>query len=225
MPYPTWKRPEGLVFAEMPGLEPMRMPLDHFGDAAAYPAILADEINLDSPEELQEMMVRGVLTLPSGNTDSTLIVLGVPTAPDPPTGNEYGPAARAASPKQRPPTFDAEMLLNSRGGRIHLFPVAVWDPPAIDAISRRDEIAFRNFQARGGFLVSACKNADGVYHVAIEARRDIPCQLMNPWPGKQVVVREVGKAEAVPVHLDTSNGECLIFSALAGHKYLVSRSA
>ena len=30
---------------------------------------------------------------------------------------------------------------------------------------------------------------------------------------------------AVPVHLDTSNGECIIFSARSGHKYLISRNA
>jgi hypothetical protein len=117
------------------------------------------------------------------------------------------------------------MLLNSRGGRIHLFPVAVWDPPAVDLVSKKDEVAFRNFQARGGFLVSACKDADGVYYVEIEARRDIPCQLMNPWPGKQVAVREAGETQSVPVQFDTSNGECIIFSARSGHKYLVSRNA
>jgi hypothetical protein len=59
-------------------------------------------------------------------------------------------------------------------------------------------MAFRNFQARGGFPVSASKNADGVNDVKIHARRDGQCQLMNPWPGKQVVTNEVGKVE--PIH-------------------------
>lgn len=225
-PYPTWDRHEGKVFAEMPGVEPMRLPTDHFGDAASYPALLADDINLDSPRELKEMMIRTVEAIPSGSTDPTLIVLGVaPARPDPPAGNEYGPAARAASTSRRRPATDAEMLLNSRSGRIHLFPVTVWDPPAVDVVSKRDEVAFRNFQARGGFLVSACRNADGVYYVEIEARRDNQCRLMNPWPGKQVTVREVGNANGVPVRLNTDNGECLIFSTHAGSKYLVTRSA
>jgi hypothetical protein len=224
-PYPTWDRPDGKVFAEMPRLEPIRFPLDHFGDAASYPALLADEINLDSPHEQREMMVRSVQMLPSGSTDPTLIVLGVlPSVPDPPTGNEYGAEARAASLNRRRAEIDPEMLLNSRGGRIHLFPVAVWDPPNVDAILKKDEMAFRNFQARGGFLVSACKNADGVYHIEIEARRDIPCRLMNPWLGKTVAVRDVGNTEAVPVQLDTDNGECVIFRALSGHRYLVSQA-
>ena len=106
---------------------------------------------------------------------------------------------------------DEEKLLNSRSGRIHLFPV----------VPQAEEVAFRNFQARGGFLVSACKNAAGVYHVEIQARRDIPCRLMNPWPGKPAMVHEVGKPEPVPFQLDKSNGECLVFSALAGHSYSV----
>jgi hypothetical protein len=49
VPYPVWERPEGRVFAEMPGVEPVRLPADHYADAAAYPVLLADEINLDSP--------------------------------------------------------------------------------------------------------------------------------------------------------------------------------
>jgi hypothetical protein len=84
-----------------------------------------------------------------------------------------------------------------------------------------DAVAFHNFQARGGFLVSACKNAGGVYYIKIQARRDGQCQLLNPWPGKQVILREVGKAELLPFRLDKSNGEGIVFSILAGHEYLV----
>ncbi|HEX3857074.1 MAG TPA: hypothetical protein VHY30_07250 [Verrucomicrobiae bacterium] len=56
---------------------------------------------------------------------------------------------------------DAETLLNSRSGRINLFP----------AVLPSSEVAFRNFQASGGFLVSAAKNAGGIYYVEIQARR------------------------------------------------------
>jgi hypothetical protein len=225
VPYPTWQRQDGPVYAEMPDLEPMRTPTDHFGDAASYPALLADEINLDSPLKEREKMIRTVRSMPSGSTNPTLTLLGVPPpAPDPPPGNEYGPAARAGLRARRTP-FDAEMLLNSRSGRIHLFPVPAWDPPAVDAVSKKDEVAFHNFQARGGFLVSACKNDGGVYYAEIEARRDLPCQLMNPWPGSEVVVREVGSAAPVGSRLDKSNGECIVFAAQSGHKYLISQSA
>ncbi|HWY29894.1 MAG TPA: hypothetical protein VNX46_04020 [Candidatus Acidoferrum sp.] len=198
VPNPSWKTPEGLEFAGQPDVEPRRLPGDHFGEPAMYPTLLADEVNLDSPQVQKDMMLRTVQTLRSaGVSGATLRLLGV--SPDQ-TNN-----------RRRQVEVDAETLLNSRGGRIHLFP----------AVSPTDEIAFRNFQARGGFLVSACKNADGVYHVEIQARRDQECNLMNPWPGKPVVVREIGKIESVPFQLDKKNGECLAFPAFAGHKYSI----
>jgi hypothetical protein len=129
-----------------------------------------------------------------------LILLG--KAPDPSITRGGG---------SRNPGADAETLLNSRSGRIHLFPL----------VSPNTSQSFHNFQARGGFLVSACKDSLGVYYVEIQPRRDNQCQLMNPWPGKKISVREEGKSESLPVEIDKSNGECLIFSTIANHKYLV----
>lgn len=196
LPNPTWPTPNGLEFAEQPGLEPQRLPGDHFGEPATYPALLADEINLDSPREQKDMMLRTMQTLQGASTHSeTLILLG--ESPD------------QAQTRRRSNTTDAETLLNSRSGRIHLFPVT----------STADEVGFRNFQARGGFLVSACRNAGGIYYVEIQARRNGQCQLMNPWPGQPAMVREGRKS--VPFKIDKSNGECLVFSTVAGHKYSI----
>ncbi len=196
-PYPTWNKPEGVIFAGMPGVEPRHLPEDHFGDAAAYPTILADEINLDSPQSQRDMMIRSVRTLRSGSTGAALLLLGEP---------EDSPVAA-----RRIAGRDAEALLNSRSGRIHLFP----------AVASSAEVAFRHFQARGGFLVSAAKNADGVYFVEIQPRRNNRCYLMNPWPGRAAAVHEVGKTDHVSVEVDHQNGECLIFAAVADHQYLV----
>jgi hypothetical protein len=196
-PYPTWEKSEGVIFAGMPGVEPKHLSRDHFGDAAAYPTILADEINLDSPLDQKELMIRTVKTLPSGHTGATLMLLGMPQD--------------QAGTRRRGTGTDAETLCNSRSGRIHLFPVA----------SQTNPVAFHNFQARGGFLVSACKNSNGVYYVEIEPRRNNQCRLMNPWPGKQVIVDEAGKRKPIPVTIDKSLGECLIFDTFANHKYLV----
>jgi len=121
-------------------------------------------------------------SLAASVASETTLLLGV--APDATTG-------------RRRTSDDSEALCNSRSGRIQLFPVT---PSA-------DEVAFRNFQARGGFLVSACKNAGGVYHFEIQSRRDKPCQVMNPWPGKPVVVHEADRSEPVPIQVDKSNGE------------------
>jgi hypothetical protein len=198
-PYPTWERPEGVVLAGMPGVEPRHLPGDHFGDAASYPTILADEINLDSPKEQKDLMLRSVRMLPSGSTNRALLLLGEAPAPDSRRRTERAP--------------DPEALLNSRSGRIHLFPVV--EPSA--------EVAFHEFQASGGFLVSAARNAEGVSYVEIQPRRDNQCRLMNPWPGKPVLVHEAGSTEPVAVRIDRSNGECLIFATVAGHLYLVER--
>ena len=197
VPYATGKMADGLEYAGQPGVEPRRLSDDHFDEPAMYPTLLADEINLDSPQEQKDMMLRTIQSLRcAGVSGATLLLLGVP--PD-------------TRPNRRQRDEDAEILLNSRSGRIHLFPMK----------SQPDEVAFCNFQARGGFLVSACKNANGVYYVEIQARRDLECSLMNPWPGKSVVVREIGKIEPVPFQLDQNNGECLVFPTFAGHKYSI----
>ncbi len=191
-PYPTWDTPEGPVFCAIHGVQPYHHQDDHFGEAAEYPTILADEINLDSPKELRDMIIRTARLLETAWTsEQTLTLLGV----TPESWNS-----------------DAEALLNSRSGRIYLFP----------AISSTTEIAFHNFQARGGFLVSAAKNTQEVYFLEVQPQRDNICRIMNPWPGRQVVVHEDGKTDPIAVQIDDSNGECLVFSTIAGKKYSIS---
>lgn len=193
-PYPTWDTPEGPMFCALQGVEPIHVDADHFGEAPQYPAILADDINLDSPKEQKEMMLRTARKLSkAGTTGQTLILLGQP------------------STKTMWDIFDAESLLNSRSGRMHLFP----------AVTPKTAVAFRNFQARGAFLVSAAKNAEAVYFLEVQARRDGVCRIMNPWPGKSIVVRETGKTDPLPVQIDKSSGECLEFAAVAGRTYSI----
>jgi len=200
VPYPTWSEgmPDGPVYASVAGVKPQHRQGEHFGEASEYPTILADEINLDSPKEQRDMMLRTAHNLATaGTSHETLILLG-----------------KTPPPAMKPISIcrdDAEYLLNSRSGRMHLFPLVV--PTA--------EVAFHNFQARGGFLVSAARNAQGVYFLEVQPRRDATCRIMNPWPGKPVVVHEVGKTEPVACQVDKSNGECLVFATVAGHQYRV----
>jgi hypothetical protein len=105
--------------------------------------------------------------------------------------------------------FNAETLLNSRSGRIHLFP----------AVEKDKVVAFRNFQAKGAFLVSAAKNEKEVYFLNVEARNDNICQIMNPWPGRSVTVIESVSKNPVKTTIDKRNGECIEFQAKAGQKY------
>jgi hypothetical protein len=171
---------------------------DHFGEAPQYPAILSDDITLDSPKEQREMMLRTARKLSkAGTTGQTLILMGHPAK------------------KTMWDIFDAESLLNSRSGRMHLFP----------AVAPGTAVAFRNFQARGAFLVSAARSAEEVYFLEVQARRDGVCRIMNPWPGRQVVVREIGKSRPVTARVDKSNGECLEFPAIAGMQYSIEAAA
>jgi hypothetical protein len=193
-PYPTWETPEGPVFCAIRGVEPVHVDADHFGEAPQYPTILADEINLDSPAELKETMLRTARKLSNaGTTAQTLILLGEPAT------------------KTMWNLFDAESLLNSRSGRIHLFP----------AVKPGSAVAFRNFQARGAFVVSAAKDEKDVYFLEVRARREGVCRIMNPWPGKPVVIHEAGDSGPVAVRIDKGNGECLEFPAAADRTYSI----
>ncbi|MGA9406141.1 MAG: hypothetical protein WBW71_03305, partial [Bacteroidota bacterium] len=206
-PYPTWQKNNGLIFGELPGFEPRRDPRDHQNEVSSYLTTLADEINLDSPQSEKDMMLRTVrLTPQAASTGEALTLLGVAADPN---GRWHGGGGGGGGAGIG---GDAETFLNSRSGRIHLFPAV---PPST-------VVAFHNFQACGGFLVSAAKDADSVYYLEIDARRSIPCEVMNPWPGKQVIISEVETKKALPVKIDHSNGECIKFSAIAGYKYLIN---
>jgi hypothetical protein len=205
-PYPVWQETNGPIFGELPALEPRRDPRDHQNEVSSYITTLADEINLDSPAEQREMMLRTVRMTPhASSTGEALTLLGVAAGANDRWrgGGGFGGGAGLGG--------DAETLLNSRSGRIHLFP----------AVAPSSELAFHNFQARGGFLVSACRTANGIYYVEIKSRRSIPCQLMNPWPGKIVAVHQQGKKDLVALEINTTNGECLVFPTEAGHTYSV----
>jgi hypothetical protein len=75
--------------------------------------------------------------------------------------------------------------------------------------------------ARGAFLVGSSMQKGKIGFVQIQSQAGGECRLINPWPGKPAVVREVGKTGTVPVRLETSNGECLTFQTVAGHQYRV----
>ncbi len=107
--------------------------------------------------------------------------------------------------------LDPEQLLNSRSGRIHLFP----------AVPDEATVGFRNFQARGGFLVSAQYDRGTIDHVTVASRRDLTCRLMNPWPGSPVRVVRGRDDKEVPITLENANGECLQFSAEAEDQYRI----
>ncbi|MFC1738271.1 hypothetical protein ACFL1G_04370 [Planctomycetota bacterium] len=109
---------------------------------------------------------------------------------------------------------EPERLLNSRSGRIHLFP----------CVQDSATVAFKDFQARNGFLVSAeCQGGETSY-VRITSRRDVPCRLANPWPSHMVTVireRDGSRMDAEP---DPAHDDGIVFQARYGESYSIVKS-
>jgi len=181
-PYPTFESDEGTIYTDMAGVNPLGVGYNWF--AGVYPTILADEINLDSPPEEKEIMLRSA-RLTKGWPNNFIFHL---------LGREFDPALTYNGYSKPKPvdshealmgilTDEPERLLNSRSGSIHLFP----------CVPENSTVGFRRFQARGGFLVTAERIGGETTTVQIESRRNIRCRLVNPWPGSEVVLVRNGK--------------------------------
>jgi hypothetical protein len=195
---------------------------------------LADEINLQSPRELRETAIRSNLFRHGqpmnrqveyllGDSPDTLVMT-----------NNYGWIHMFAHPawlmyyaqksgqgdfartgpldtqarKTIACWLEPERLCNSRSGTIFFFP----------AVPTNIGIAFKDFQARGSFLVSGELKDGKVTHAEIHARRNGPCSFMNPWPGKTPKVRQLPENTIAET---TADSDKLTFNAQAGKTYLI----
>lgn len=206
---------EGPVYCDVAGVNPFGNLFNYFHGVA--PTLLADQIHLDSDPAEIDTMLRTAQLVGGWQNQAVFHLLGAypglrkgvlamqyfDAKPDEPIDTAEKLLAVVA--------VEPERLLNSRSGRIHLFP----------CVPKGSTVAFRNFQARGGFLVSAEMREGRITFVRIAARRDVACQVMNPWPGQRVVVRREGDGQLVPHEVDTARGECLVFDAQSGCSYLV----
>lgn len=188
--YPQYEGKGGALFNSVGGTVPSWKHGDHPWYIGFYPTDLADEITLDSSELQKAEMIRTARAIGANNARETLALLGV----------------RTQENLERAALADPEILLNSRSGRIHLFP----------AVAAGEIVAFRRMQARGGFLVSAEKTSNNIQCVEIEARLDGDCRLANPWSGRAVAV--VDRAGA-PVAIESPDRESILFHARAGEDY------
>ena len=208
-PYPKFRVESGEVLGANEKAFPRYTRGDHGMYPGFYPVTLADEINLDSPAEERELISRTADVIGHGNNANAYVLVGK-SRDDIPRRYAYG-ARQIESYTELASQINAvpERLMNSRSGRIHLFPVV----PVYTVA------AFRNFLARGGFEVSASRNEQGVGAVTVTARRSIPLQLMNPWPGRKPTVTDLTSRKPIPYQMDVSNGECIVIPAEAGHMY------
>ncbi len=212
-PYPRFRVGGGDVLGGNEKAFPRFTRGDHFMFTGFYPVNQADEINLDSPQELKDLMTRTADVLGGGRNWEPYVLTGA-SADYIPCHYAHGAVKMEGYGMLTKEIIEApERLMNSRSGRIHLFPsVPAWT-----------SAAFQGFLARGGFEVGAIREPEGVTAVTVKARRDNRCRLMNPWPGAAVSVTDVSEGRRVELALDTTNGECLVFDALSGHEYSVDR--
>jgi len=206
-PYPEFRIESGDVIGANEKALPRYTRGDHFMFSGFYPVLLADEITLDSPQEQKDLISRTADMLGNGGTAQVLIGNCKDWVP-----RSYAYGSQLITDYQtlsRQISSVPERLMNSRSGRIHLFP----------AVPDWTVVSFRGFLTRGGFEVSAAHDQKGVQAVLIKARRSIPLQLMNPWKGKQPEVTDLTTGKNVNYRTDDSNGECLVINALEGHTY------
>jgi hypothetical protein len=208
-PYPTFQMGMGPILAGNPGIIPRWSAGDHEINSANYPATLADEINLDSPQDQKDLIIRTADTVRNNHNTEPYVLTGA-FADYTVCGYNKAPVKIEDVSLLCDEILAApERLLNSRSGRIHVFPVVPRDAKA----------AFRNCLTRGGFEVSAAKDETGVLGVTVKARRSIKCRVMNPWAG--VTVTDAS-GKKVDFTIDRSNGECIEFEAQAGNLYSLS---
>ena len=205
-PYPKYMIGGGEILGNNEVFFPSHGTGDHGMKNVFNVSNLSDEINLDSPKELKDMMIR---TSDIIRTSSPYIHVGASGDYVPARNNNGAVKIENHVTLANQVVSTPERLMNSRSGRIHLFP----------AIPEWTVVTFRGFLARGGFEVSAARNENGVQAVTVKARRSIPLQLMNPWVGKNPTVTDITTGKSVSYKMDKSNGECIVFNAETDHTY------
>ena len=121
-PYPVYQTPAGLIFNTVNGTVPSWKRGDHPWYAGVYPTTLADEITLDSSPALREQMIRTANSAPAAPNAEVLVLLGA--CPETAASLGRGKPRALTTVEALRAEIDRfpERLLNSRSGRIHLFP-------------------------------------------------------------------------------------------------------
>ena len=171
-PYPTVDSPEGPIFIDVAGAQPME-----YNIAVPLTAVFwGDDIGLDSPPEQLELARRTLDAIDvwkphQGYLKTVRRRLGV-----------YATADGIA----------VENLLQSHTGVLRVFP----------AVPADFEGGFENLGAQGAFVVGAQRDRDGTRSVTIRSLAGAPCVLANPWPGIEPKVVCVETREETPASRD-----------------------
>ena len=104
-----------------------------------------------------------------------------------------------------------EMLLQSQGGVIRIFPAYPYD---------LGDAAFFSLRARGAFLVSAEARNEKPAYAVIRSLRGNDCRFMNVF-GDKISVRDLETGEKIEFKPD---GGDIIFKTVPGHEYAVENA-
>ncbi|MFC1761451.1 glycoside hydrolase family 95-like protein [Planctomycetota bacterium] len=217
-PYPTVSMPEGPILTAVPG-DTILQNSRHNGKLA--PANLADEINLDSKPADIELALRTARRNPDDRDASMVFhLLGADCGIAYPwIGGSVGHLDTLNNHNALVNAYwaEPERLVNSRSGRIHLFP----------CVPDSATVAFKDFQASEGFLVSAECWKGRVTYFNIKSRRDVECRIANTWLNdKKSQVTVIRESDNIPIKVDVDNeyNDGIVFQAQKGESYFVTES-
>ncbi len=191
-PYPTYDTPEGPIFVDVRDAPPIK-----YNNAVPLTAIYwGDDITLESPPEVLAVARRTIKNIQARNYIPLSRCLLGEYPEDSPIGSENLLQSRGG--------WD---MVKKRGGWIRVFP----------AVPDNYTGEFKNYLAIGAFEVDAvCRNGT-VTELTIRSRVGNTCQLVNPWPGKDILVNEAGSAKK-PLRL---NGSHVTFPTSSNTIYLI----
>lgn len=233
-PYPMLATPNGKVFLSLPGLTEQEQHKLLATNGMNIPICIFDAITLDSPPDIIATYRRTGELFADDNTESLQIgyhLLGL----DPeifypwrqthtwfyaysslrPPGTTIGTLLQKGlllnTPQRCADVFwlEPDRLVNSRSGRIHLFA----------CMPKNATVAFRDLQARGGFLISGEMVNGAMTLVQITSRRSGPCRLVLPWGHIAVVTR---KRDNARIHINIDGDDGIVFTTDAGTEYTIT---
>ncbi|MDR0814528.1 MAG: hypothetical protein LBN37_02115, partial [Bacteroidales bacterium] len=200
-PYSTFtsQKDKTTVITDVRGLDPFQFPVDNdtgynFFDGTA-PVLRTDEINLDSTDPKKKLYYETAMLVGGGDMhqagwanpgvphllgyDKNLLHHNTPTSAwwimeEPTMLSKLTDLVQAAI--EQP-----DRLINSRSGRIHLFP----------CVPDGSTIAFKNMLARGAFQVSAELVKGAVTYISLKSTNGGEAIVVNPFVDENLTVYDL----------------------------------
>ncbi len=190
-PYPTYDTPDGPIFVDVRDAPPRE-----YNVPVPLTAIWwGDDITPESPPEVLAIARRTIqqIKAPGRMGDVNLCGWLLGDLPD----------TREVNLLQSRGGWD---MVKKRGGWIRVFP----------SVPDKYTASFETYLAIGAFEVDAACEDGTVTELPIRSRVGNTCQLINPWPGQVLVVKEAESGEAARLA-----GDHVRFPTRAGHTYLI----